>query len=189
MGKNTLFLAVFFWLMCLSARAQIEFLGGEGDGGSQGVVSNQDSFSGIFGGADDGFACKRTATNSNNVFNGADNDGFAAQRLSSGVNPMGMVNGDAGDGYAWQRISTGTGSAGMFEGDRGDGYAFHFGTSYLTSCLGDLNFDGVINTQDLLILIGEYACEFACAADLNDTPGVDTTDLLLLLGLFGTSCP
>ncbi|MBL7941947.1 MAG: PKD domain-containing protein, partial [Flavobacteriales bacterium] len=56
-------------------------------------------------------------------------------------------------------------------------------------CLGDFNNDGVVNTTDLLVFLGEYGCTSGCgAADLNNDGVVNTSDLLLFLGAFGTSC-
>lgn len=57
-----------------------------------------------------------------------------------------------------------------------------------TFCFGDFNFDGQINTEDILILLGQWLCVGNCVADMNADGAVDTTDVLLLLGTFGTSC-
>jgi hypothetical protein len=59
-----------------------------------------------------------------------------------------------------------------------------------TSCSGDLNGDGVINTSDILGFLSEFGCEIDCnAADLSGDGEVNTTDLLALLSLFGSNCP
>lgn len=56
------------------------------------------------------------------------------------------------------------------------------------SNIADLNGDGVVNTVDLLILLGNWGtcndCK-ACPVDLNDDCVVNTSDLLLLLGNWG----
>jgi hypothetical protein len=57
------------------------------------------------------------------------------------------------------------------------------------TCLGDLNFDGTINTADLLLFLGAFGCNSDCIADLDGNLVVNTSDLLLFLGLFGTNCP
>ncbi len=57
------------------------------------------------------------------------------------------------------------------------------------TCLGDLNFDGTINTADLLLFLGAFGCNSNCIADLDGNLVVNTSDLLLFLGLFGTGCP
>lgn len=54
--------------------------------------------------------------------------------------------------------------------------------------VGDLNCDGVVNTEDLFLLLSEWgACSGsgACIADLSDDDVVDTEDLFILLGNWG----
>lgn len=49
--------------------------------------------------------------------------------------------------------------------------------------LGDLNGDGIVNVNDLLILLAAWGeCPPSCPADLNGDGFVDVADLLLLLG-------
>ena len=55
-------------------------------------------------------------------------------------------------------------------------------------CFGDFNFDGQINTVDVLILLGDWACSGICLTDMDENGEVGTTDILLLLGTFGTLC-
>lgn len=55
-------------------------------------------------------------------------------------------------------------------------------------CFGDFNFDGAIDTIDILILLGEWQCPGTCLADMNQDGSVDTADILLLLGTYGTPC-
>ncbi len=55
-------------------------------------------------------------------------------------------------------------------------------------CAGDFNFDGFINTSDLLIFLTLFGCTENCLADLNNDIAVNTTDLLIFLSIFGTSC-
>lgn len=56
-------------------------------------------------------------------------------------------------------------------------------------CPGDLTEDGVVDTADLGILLGDFGCLGPdCDADLNDDGQVDTNDLGLLLGVFGSTC-
>ena len=59
----------------------------------------------------------------------------------------------------------------------------------INSCFGDLNNDGVINTADLVALLGEFGCTGSCLADLNNDGVVNTGDLTAILGVFGTNCP
>lgn len=59
-----------------------------------------------------------------------------------------------------------------------------------TSCPGDINHDGTINTADLVILLGQFgAVGPGLSADINNDGTVNTTDLVLLLGVFGQNCP
>jgi hypothetical protein len=56
------------------------------------------------------------------------------------------------------------------------------------SCPGDFDNNGLINTADLLSIVGEYGCLSDCLTDMNGDDFVNTGDLLLFLGVFGTSC-
>ena len=49
----------------------------------------------------------------------------------------------------------------------------------------DINGDGVVNTEDLLMLLGAWGPCPGCPEDINDDDVVDTADLLLLLGNWG----
>jgi len=57
-----------------------------------------------------------------------------------------------------------------------------------TTCLGDLDQNGIVNTSDLLIMLADYACIENCVADLNGDLLVNTSDLLILLGVYGEIC-
>ncbi|HRP62141.1 MAG TPA: M12 family metallo-peptidase [Phycisphaerales bacterium] len=52
-------------------------------------------------------------------------------------------------------------------------------------CLPDLNNDGAVDVQDLLILLGAWGPCMACPGDLNFDGAVDVQDLLILLGSWG----
>lgn len=54
-------------------------------------------------------------------------------------------------------------------------------------CVADINGDGVVDTADLGLLIGEFGGA-GPIADLNSDGGVDTADLGLLIGEFGSTC-
>lgn len=56
-------------------------------------------------------------------------------------------------------------------------------------CLGDFNFDGVINAADLLMFLGNFGCTLNCFADLTGDDAVNSADMLFFLGIFGTDCP
>jgi hypothetical protein len=56
-------------------------------------------------------------------------------------------------------------------------------------CLGDLNNNGAIDVEDVLILLSEFGCTQGCTgADLDADGSVVVGDLLLMLGLFGQPC-
>lgn len=64
--------------------------------------------------------------------------------------------------------------------------AANCGTLCVTACEADINNDGVVNTEDLGLLLGEFGCAgAACSADINEDGVVNTEDLGLLLGEFG----
>ncbi|MCB9839071.1 MAG: hypothetical protein H6813_07005 [Phycisphaeraceae bacterium] len=79
--------------------------------------------------------------------------------------------------------STGTGFSGLSSIDN-----VMFGVVVVPSCPGDLNNDGVIDTADLGILLGDFGTTSALS-DLNNDGVVDTADLGILLGVFSTPCP
>ncbi|MDY7107449.1 MAG: GC-type dockerin domain-anchored protein [Planctomycetota bacterium] len=54
-------------------------------------------------------------------------------------------------------------------------------------CPGDLNDDRVVNTADLLFLLGEWGAPDS-PADIDEDGDVDTADLLILLAAWG-ACP
>lgn len=55
-------------------------------------------------------------------------------------------------------------------------------------CLGDFDGDGIVTTNDLIMLLAEYECTQNCATDLNGDGNVTAADLLIMLTLFGTTC-
>lgn len=67
------------------------------------------------------------------------------------------------------------------------------GSCFLNPCIndGDTNGDGIINTIDLLELLGGLGCIEPpdCPGDLNDDGIVNIFDLLILLGWFGMEYP
>lgn len=55
-----------------------------------------------------------------------------------------------------------------------------------TTCLGDLDFDGDVDVNDILGLISEgWGCQGSCAGDLDGSGLVDSTDVLLMIALWG----
>ena len=55
-------------------------------------------------------------------------------------------------------------------------------------CQEDLNGDGVIGVQDLLIVLSEFGCSSLCDNDINQDGYVAVQDILLLLSGFGNTC-
>ena len=55
-------------------------------------------------------------------------------------------------------------------------------------CPEDLDDDGLVNVNDILLILGEFGCAVDCTFDLNGINGVDVGDFLLLLGAYGLPC-
>ncbi len=68
----------------------------------------------------------------------------------------------------------------------GNGTSWVVSTSPVDLKIGDLNGNGIVDTSDLLILLGQWGPCDGCAGDLNGDSVVDVTDMLILLGNWGT---
>jgi hypothetical protein len=55
-------------------------------------------------------------------------------------------------------------------------------------CNGDFDFDGVINTSDMLIFLTSFGCTGVCLGDFDMNNQINTADLLVFLSIFGNSC-
>jgi uncharacterized protein (TIGR02145 family) len=55
-------------------------------------------------------------------------------------------------------------------------------------CPEDLNGDGVIGVQDLLLVLSEFGCASSCENDINQDGYIAVQDILLLLSGFGNTC-
>jgi hypothetical protein len=55
-------------------------------------------------------------------------------------------------------------------------------------CPADLNSDGSISVQDLLLLLSEFGCVSSCVNDINQDGFVAVDDILILLSVFGNTC-
>ena len=55
-------------------------------------------------------------------------------------------------------------------------------------CPEDLDNDGFVNVNDVLLLLSEFGCVEGCTLDVNGIPGVDVADFLIVLGAFGLPC-
>jgi subtilisin family serine protease len=57
-------------------------------------------------------------------------------------------------------------------------------------CLGDLNEDGIVDLDDLAILLGDFGCTGGnCSGDVDGDGDTDQADLAALLANFGELCP
>ena len=54
---------------------------------------------------------------------------------------------------------------------------------------GDVNIDGLVSVQDLLLILSEFGCQSNCSSDADNDGSVTVNDLLAVLGAFGNVCP
>ena len=57
-----------------------------------------------------------------------------------------------------------------------------------TLCSEDLNSDGAVSVQDLLLVLSEFGCASSCSHDVNQDGYVTVADILLILSVFGDIC-
>ena len=55
-------------------------------------------------------------------------------------------------------------------------------------CKEDLNSDGIVGVQDVLLLLAEFGCSAWCEFDVNQSGYVSIDDLLQLLSEYGNTC-
>lgn len=55
-------------------------------------------------------------------------------------------------------------------------------------CPADLDNDGVVATNDLLLILASFSCTLNCAVDLNGDGVTSSLDLLILLAAYGDYC-
>ena len=55
-------------------------------------------------------------------------------------------------------------------------------------CQEDLNSDGYITIQDILLILSEFGCTSLCENDINQDGFVTVDDLLQVLSEFGNTC-
>ena len=56
------------------------------------------------------------------------------------------------------------------------------------TCVEDIVVNGIIDTNDILMMLSQYGCQSGCAADINGDGSVTTSDVLALLAVYGQPC-
>jgi hypothetical protein len=108
----------------------------------------------------------------------------SATELGSGESPAMVDHGDM-DGDGLIDLVT-VSEASTFRGETNSVVATRENTQEnINTCHGDLNTDGEVKVQDLLIMIAAWGDCPGCAADLNDDNMVNVHDLLILIGNWG----
>jgi ribosomal protein S26 len=62
------------------------------------------------------------------------------------------------------------------------------GVSAAGGCLGDFNNNGSVGVEDMLMLLGDFACTHNCGCDLNGDGLVGSADLITFLAQLGIVC-
>ena len=57
-----------------------------------------------------------------------------------------------------------------------------------TICPQDIEPNGIIDVNDMLVFIANYGCIGSCIGDFNETGSVTISDLLSILAIFGSYC-
>jgi hypothetical protein len=126
------------------------------------------------------------------VYYDLDEDGYGGQGPFNSCNvasniPTASVGGDCNEGNpAVHPNAPGTG-----EGidNNCDGQVTGDEQIPVTDCPADLNNNGIVEIQDVLLLLGEFGCLADCSiGDLNEDGAVTAADILLLLSAFGEAC-
>ena len=59
----------------------------------------------------------------------------------------------------------------------------------VVGCPGDFNFDGFVDTSDVLFMLSDFGCLANCLTDMTNDDITGTVDLLVFLSVFGFPCP
>ena len=113
----------------------------------------------------------------------------------------GIFNGESVDGtgdfafdfdccpqYQIERVWTATDCSGLTASFTQTIVFADLGGDLAASCAGDFNSDGLINTTDFTLMLGDMGCVGDCGCDLNNDQIVTTSDLVLFLGVYGSNC-
>ena len=55
-------------------------------------------------------------------------------------------------------------------------------------CPQDIEQNGIVDANDMLLFLANYGCTGLCIGDFNDTGSVTISDLLSILAIFGSYC-
>jgi len=153
----------------------------DGDGDVDFVVTAPESSSPFF--------VLRNGGASNLLPGGLGNRSWNKQDIPSSNTPDKVAGGDLDDRDEEDDWMTGSGSgSGLLGGQPGSMEQTNiiFGGS---DCEGDLNADGDVNVNDLLVLIAAWGPCDGCDADLNTDGVVNVNDLLVLIAAWGPCGP
>lgn len=120
---------------------------------------------------------------------------FVMQTTGSGTMQSTQVFGAPIPGFVGPNTAATAGSRNRFTISKGDQLSINStvvvkSLGVPTWCVGDLNYDGKVNSADLAIVLGDWGpASMPCApADLDGSGVIDSGDVTVLLGKWG-SCP
>ena len=58
----------------------------------------------------------------------------------------------------------------------------------IITCTGDIVINGIIDINDVMMLLSQYTCTTNCSADIDGDGEVTISDVLALLAIFGQPC-
>ena len=59
---------------------------------------------------------------------------------------------------------------------------------FQNGCPEDINGSGLVDVEDILIVLTQFGCDGGCSGDLDGDGDVDIADGLIVLGAFGSFC-
>ena len=63
-----------------------------------------------------------------------------------------------------------------------------FTTENAGTCAADFDVNGIVDVNDLLVMLSDFGCTASCVADLDGDDIVGATDILVFLVAFGALC-
>lgn len=79
-------------------------------------------------------------------------------------------------------------SEGAAPGEAGELMYYTFIDDNTSECIVDLNSDGIVSVQDILLILSEFGCMTLCENDVNQDGFVTVDDVLSILSEFGNFC-